>query len=119
MFDWFYNKIADSIILRLEAWLSDPKNIQQLTNLIDSMADREIKRVIQSFSGAQKGGILPEGTESPKFDISRLMSGRGGLSSKKIIGQLIGGWIQGAMSKGSESAPSSGQQGLNKKPYDY
>lgn len=91
MLDWFYNRLADSMISRLEVWLSDPKNIEQLTNLADSLADREIKRVIMSVTASQKGGV--EGVEQPGIGIESLLSGRGGLSSKKLVGLGIQWWL--------------------------
>lgn len=103
MLDWLYNRVSNAVIKRLEEWLSKPKNIEQLTLLVDNLFDREVKRLMASVSASQKGGIPELGTGSGGIDIAGLLTGKGGLSSKKLIGTAIQWLLQSKQGQQTQS----------------
>lgn len=111
MFDWFWNRvekrIGDTIISRIESWLEEPKNINQLTKLTDALVDRQMHRVMSSLGAAQKGvGSQPSIAETP-FDVGDLL-GKGGISSKKLVGIGLK-WALEKYGKGGQNEANSGR----------
>lgn len=101
-FDWVYRRIAEGVIGEIEAWLQNPDNIKQLTALADALVDREVKRLIGSFAGAQKGMV-----QAPQegLDLGGLLTSRGGISSKKVLGLILNKFLVGGTEPKSGSLP--------------
>jgi len=87
MLDWLYKKLAKALVNEFEVWIQEPSHIEQITKLADAIFDREMKRLIGSVAGAQKDGAdTQQGLQS-------LLSGKGGISSKKLIGLGLQWWL--------------------------
>jgi len=75
--------------------MQDPDNIEEITKLTDALVDRQMQRLYGSLSK-----IKPSGTGGTVPDIASMITGRGGISGKKVMGFLINRFLQGKM--GSE-----------------
>lgn len=105
MFNWFYKRISNAVIENLQEWLQEPKNIEELTKLVDALFDRELKRLMSSLGGAQKSGA-EQPTEIGGIDIQKLLTGKGGISSKKLIGMGLQWWMD--RQKGEQGSNQGG-----------
>lgn len=51
---WFYRKMFDGMVKEFSDWANEKENKKYITELVDSIADREIARLTGSIGGAQK-----------------------------------------------------------------
>lgn len=105
MFEWLWDRIGQAVIAKLEEWLQEPRNIEELTKMVDTLFDRELKRMIGSLGGAQKSGA-EQSSEMGGIDLQNLLTGRGGLSSKKLIGLGLN-WLINKQKGNQDSKHSS------------
>ncbi len=92
MFNWLYVRIGKAVVGEFEAWMQDPENIKELTKMTDALVDRQMQRLYGSLGGVQQPKSLQPGG---KMDISSLITSRGGLSGKKILGYFLQNFLAG------------------------
>ena len=90
VFGWLYRRCAQTSIEAVEGWLSQPENIEQLTQLTDALVDRQYQRIMGRIGGTMKGvnaQIAAEATGG--LDLTRLVRKDGSIDFKTIIGQVV------------------------------
>ena len=55
LFGWAYRRMFDGMVKEFSDWANDKENKKYITELVDSIADREIARLTGSMGGLQKG----------------------------------------------------------------
>lgn len=93
MFGWLWKRIGEAVIGEIEDWLQKPENIEQLTKLADALVDRQMQRLYGKLGGEQKGLV---GASEGGLDLGNLVTSRGGISGKKILGLILSRFLGGA-----------------------
>lgn len=55
MFGWLYRKMFDGMVKEFSDWANEKENKKYITELVDSIADREVARLTGALGGTQKG----------------------------------------------------------------
>ena len=55
MFGWLYRKMFDGMVKEFSEWANDKENKKYITEMVDSIADREVARLTGALGGTQKG----------------------------------------------------------------